>query len=137
MVGKYMGFRICCFECGLIDSSFEGKRFTGNNGRQGVDNVKKRFGRALGNDKWMELFLVAQVVGHRLAMGSDHCPMVLNFVSKDLKGHEPSRFEAPSSSEEECDKIIRHRWSTGCQGPAMKQFVTEFETLRKLPTLLE
>ena len=46
-----------------------------------------------------------------VAMGSDHCPIVVNIDYKDKKGGWKFKFEATWLMMEDCKKVIKEGWS--------------------------
>ncbi|CAM8877662.1 unnamed protein product [Rhodiola kirilowii] len=86
-------FRHCLNDCGLSDLGSEGGRFTYSNRRLGAEEVRARLDRVVVNQAWRDLFPNA-TVRHSIANYSDHLPIVLSTVEKEIvSGEKIIRFE--------------------------------------------
>ena len=89
--------KIECFQeminsCGLNVAHYKGQKLTWYGIKEG-ELIKERLDRALVNLEWMEAFPNMQVL-NLVAIGSDHCPIVVNTDYKDKKGRGKFKFEA-------------------------------------------
>ncbi|XP_074313417.1 uncharacterized protein LOC141648588 [Silene latifolia] len=75
-------FRDAVDDCGLRDVDFDGYEFTYDNGQAEDDNRQSRLDRAMGNERWFEIFPRAKLI-HMDREWSDHAPIKLLLNARD------------------------------------------------------
>ncbi|XP_074313483.1 uncharacterized protein LOC141648656 [Silene latifolia] len=88
-------FREVVDECGLRDVEFKGYDFTFDNGQEDTDNRQSRLDRAMGNDKWFDMFPRAKLI-HIHREWSDHAPIKVILqprLERETRGGKLFRFE--------------------------------------------
>ncbi|CAM8880259.1 unnamed protein product [Rhodiola kirilowii] len=103
-------FRHCLNDCGLSDLGSEGGRFTYSNRRLGAEEVRARLDRVVVNQAWRDLFPNA-TVRHSIANYSDHLPIVLSIVEKEIVSREKIiRFEPMWLRHKDFKEIVKRHW---------------------------
>ncbi|XP_074306435.1 uncharacterized protein LOC141641679 [Silene latifolia] len=108
-------FRDAVDDCRLRDVGFEGYEFTYDNGQEEEDNRQSRIGRAMGNDKWFDMFPRAKLV-HMDREWSDHAPIKVILqppLEREVRGGKLFRFKQIWVGKDGCEDAIRKAWSTG------------------------
>lgn len=80
-------------QCGLIDLGANGPRYTWNNKRVGLANIKERLDRVLANEEWCKNYRNAQVF-HLSYFNSDHRVVLIDLEPKKNFKQRPFRLEA-------------------------------------------
>ncbi|XP_074318651.1 uncharacterized protein LOC141655470 [Silene latifolia] len=97
------------------DVSFEGYEFTYDNGQVGADNRQSRIDRAMGNEKWFDMFPRAKLI-HMDREWSDHAPIKVILrprPDREVRGGKIFRFEQIWVGEDGCEDAIRKAWDMG------------------------
>ncbi|XP_074293826.1 uncharacterized protein LOC141620995 [Silene latifolia] len=105
-------FREAVDDCGLRDVEFDGYEFTYDNGQAEDDNRQSRIDRAMGNDRWFELFPRARLI-HMDREWSDHAPIKLMLRKREegeRVGGRIFRFEQMWVGEDGCEETIKKVW---------------------------
>lgn len=71
-------FRKVLADCNLMDLGFKGPKWTYDNKKMGMDNVKARIDRGVADQEWSSIFLEASIE-HIISSRSDHLPLLLRF----------------------------------------------------------
>nr|XP_028962160.1 uncharacterized protein LOC103417751 [Malus domestica] len=93
----------------LMDLGFIGPKFTWRGIRAG-HLIEERLDRVAVNVRWQDLWPNSVVV-HESAIGSDHCPVVVQSKPPFRKGKRPFRFEAFWAKEADCRDVVQNSWS--------------------------
>ncbi|XP_026377774.1 uncharacterized protein LOC113272084 [Papaver somniferum] len=80
-------------QCGLIDLGANGPRYTWNNKRTGLANIKERLDCVLDNEEWCKTYPNAQVF-HLSYFNSDHRVVLIDLEPKKKFKQRPFRIEA-------------------------------------------
>lgn len=80
----------------------------------GAYNIQERLDRYLANKYWLDKFSF-HTVHHLAHMQSDHCPLLLNWDSKNptpprRRGKKPFRFEAMWLQDSSCLTLVDDLW---------------------------
>ena len=106
---QIMAFQSMLNNCGLTDLETKGQRFTWLNKRTHDHFIMKRIDKAYSSAARRETFPQALVLVE-LAIGFDHCPLILDTDLSPRKVNQPFRFESMWTTEEECELIISDAW---------------------------
>lgn len=93
----------------VLDCGYKGSIFTWWNRREGERCVRERLDRALCSIAWKEVFPTTTVL-HEEAIGSDHCPIIVNNRWEDRKGSRSFKFENFWASDSRCKDVIEDSW---------------------------
>ncbi|KAL7132113.1 hypothetical protein ABFS83_12G049400 [Erythranthe nasuta] len=111
---RITAFRDTLQACGLSEIGFAGYPFTWSNKQKAPNTVKCRLDRVCANNLWSELYPNAQVL-HLDSPGSDHKPILLQLQPRIHNNYSrkkrPFRFEAMWIRRDECEDIIKQKWS--------------------------
>ncbi|XP_074265362.1 uncharacterized protein LOC141587792 [Silene latifolia] len=102
-------------DCGLRDVSFEGYEFTYDNEQVDADNRQSRIDRAMGNEKWFDMFPRAKLI-HMDREWSDHAPIKVILrprPDREVRGGKIFCFEQIWVGEDGCEDAIRKAWDMG------------------------
>lgn len=99
---------------GLMDLDLNRHAFTWRGTRYGV-LIEERIDRGLLNNQWQELWLNT-IATHDTVMGSDHCPIVMQYEPDTKRGRKQFRFEVFLAKEEDCRELARSCWQRPCKG---------------------
>ncbi|XP_074315160.1 uncharacterized protein LOC141651341 [Silene latifolia] len=108
-------FREAIDDCGIRDVAFEGYDFTYDNGQEEPDNRQSRIERAMGNERWFDMFPRARLI-HMDREWSDHSHIKVILQprpDRDVRGGKVFRFEQIWVGEEGCEEAIRKAWASG------------------------
>lgn len=120
-------------DCDLIDLEFKGPEFTWSNNPGGSADIRERLDRALASISWRLMFPLAQVF-HEVAIGSDHCPLVIKLCIPLKKVPYQFKFESMWATSEECPEVIAKAWDFENNGSAMFKLT---QSLRRCRTNLK
>ncbi|CAN1129858.1 Transposon TX1 uncharacterized 149 kDa protein [Linum perenne] len=107
-----LAFRNFIVSNDLMDLGYQGEPFTWSNKRLGLNQIRERLDRGLGNSSWRTLFDKA-IVHHEKMIGSDHYPLWLNPRNPNPLTPCPFRFDIRWLSLPECEEIINKHWTSG------------------------
>lgn len=93
----------------LVDMGYNGQPFTWCNNREGNERIKERLDRAIVNSKWIREFAKSAVT-HKLNIGSNHCPLLVQIERKCTRSKRPFQFEKAWTKKNECNEIIKDVW---------------------------
>lgn len=99
----------------MNDLNFIGNPFKWSNRRDNDSVIFQRIDRALGNDRWFDCFPDC-IVYHLIALGSDHCPILLVSSKSDNNTRKPYRFNKCWFLNSSCKEIISGNWKTHVRG---------------------
>lgn len=68
----------------LVDIGYKGQHYTWCNNQEGSNQIKERLDRVTGNVTWICKFPRLEVI-HKLNIGSNHCPVVMNLEAPKQK----------------------------------------------------
>lgn len=85
--------------------------FTWMNNREGDELVKERLDRIMCSMDWRLIYPVAEVLALP-ALGSDHCPLLLNTTTKFRKWKKTFIYEAFWNQDQQCKEIIYNSWNS-------------------------
>ncbi|XP_074265977.1 uncharacterized protein LOC141588432 [Silene latifolia] len=125
-------FREAVDDCGLREVEFDGYEFTYDNGQEEEYNRQSRIDRAIGNEKWFELFPRAKLT-HLVREWSDHAPIQLSLnrrTEHEVMGGKLFRFEHIWVGENGCEDAVQRAWNEGT-GDLMETIVGCAEALQK------
>ncbi|KAI5328747.1 PREDICTED: reverse mRNAase [Prunus dulcis] len=89
---------------GLVDLGFQEPTFTWRAFRSNQTLIQERTDRGLANTLWMECWPNTCVL-HELAVGSDHCPLIVHTTCHSNRYMKLFRFEANWTDDQECHEI--------------------------------
>ncbi|XP_026403839.1 uncharacterized protein LOC113299110 isoform X2 [Papaver somniferum] len=98
-------------QCGLTDLGANGPRYTWNNKRARLANIKERLDHVLSNEDWCKSFKNAQVY-HLSYFNLDHRTLLIYLEPKKVFKQRPFRFEAMWASDTRYTDVVkenRHR----------------------------
>ncbi|CAN0916941.1 hypothetical protein LINGRAHAP2_LOCUS29995 [Linum grandiflorum] len=98
------------FNNALSDLGFVGNPFTWSNKKQQPDLIKERNDRGLVTVGWRTAFDKATLF-HDECIGSDHCPLRIEFNGSRNRTATPFRFDSRWLGKEECAVIIHDDWA--------------------------
>lgn len=115
-------FREVLDKCDLQEISFEGDRFTWDNGRKGEDFIQERLDLGFANESFLQMFPEIRA-NHMDRDGSNHSPIVFScsavrFNKKEKKGPRPFRFESAWLDDAQCLEVIDNGWRNPGSGSA-------------------
>ena len=107
-----MAFRDCLEVCELEDLGFSRFPYTYDNGQPGDRNVQVRLDRAVVDEAWRDLFLLAKVV-HLALPCSDHRPVLVQLQVGDepRRQRPPPRYEIMWEWQSALPGIIEEAWA--------------------------
>lgn len=110
------GFRDVVDECGFEDLGYSGLPYTWDNRQQGSDNIKVRLDRALGDERFQELFYNT-TIKHVQTTESDHWALLISIQKsawiRDSGGARPFRYENAWAHHDRYEQIINEGWKAG------------------------
>ncbi|KAF9597474.1 hypothetical protein IFM89_018920 [Coptis chinensis] len=92
---------------GFIDLDYKGYPYTWSNKITAPDNIQKRLDRALVNSEWLFLFPEA-VLSHKVAIGSDHCPLLLNSQPPPHSSPVPFKFQSMWINHQDYKSVVNN-----------------------------
>jgi hypothetical protein len=112
------GFREAVDYCRFTDLGFSGLPYTWNNKQQAPKNIKVRLDRALGDERFMDIFDNTSV-RHVQTTESDHCCLLISISRSDwLRGgadERPFRFENMWVKHDRYSQVVEGSWQAGAQ----------------------
>ncbi|CAM8926103.1 unnamed protein product [Rhodiola kirilowii] len=103
-------FRDVLLDCGLMDLGYKGSKFTFSNKRQGMEEVRSRLDRAVGDDLWVNKFPNASIK-HLVSHRSDHCPLLLNLDGISGGHHNYFKFESMWMRDASLSVTVSNSWN--------------------------
>ncbi|KAL3820475.1 hypothetical protein ACJIZ3_006380 [Penstemon smallii] len=106
-------FRVALQDSGLTDLGYSGYPYTWSNGWEFPRTINVRIDRACISDSWLNKF-PASKVRHLDYGGSDHCPILLHILDREIE--QPNlnkrgfKFESMWMDDAECPKIVKNYW---------------------------
>lgn len=76
-----MKFQSCLDDCGMIDTGFNGAKYTWSNLRQITKLIQEKLDRSFCNASWRQLYLEANT-RHLTRVNSNHCPILVELEKK-------------------------------------------------------
>ena len=76
-----MKFQSCLDDCGMIDTGFNGAKYTWSNLRQITELIQEKLDRSFCSASWRQLYLEANV-RHLTRVNSNHCPILVELEKK-------------------------------------------------------
>ena len=110
-------FRDVLDDCGFVDLSFTGPRFTWSNNRP-RDMTWERLDRVVATSDWLLRFPSARVY-HLEGRWSDHKPIWVSSEPMVLPKRRPFRFEEVWTSDQGCENVIEALWKNHIPGVPM------------------
>ncbi|KAM1486798.1 hypothetical protein ACFX2I_000945 [Malus domestica] len=104
----------------LWDLDFNGPAFTWRGMRHG-NLVEERIDRVLINELWHDLW-PNSLVTHGTVMGSDHCPLIIQFVSENMRGRRAFKIEAFWAKKDECNQVVSSCWNRPAHGEILERW---------------
>ncbi|CAL9013278.1 unnamed protein product [Prunus brigantina] len=94
----------------LMDMGFQGQAFTWRGRRAEGVLVQERLDRGLINYSWQEVWPCSVAI-HLPAVGSDHCPILIQTEGRREKASRRFKFEAFWIADPECGDVIHKSWT--------------------------
>ncbi|XP_031105865.1 uncharacterized protein LOC116010543 [Ipomoea triloba] len=102
-------FKNWIFREALIDLGFEGQKFTWRRGRERETFKGARLDRALCSMEWMDCMPHTKVI-HLTALGSDHCPILIDMDTQERKKGDRFMFQGAWTRHHSFIDIVRQHW---------------------------
>ncbi|XP_068319675.1 uncharacterized protein [Pyrus communis] len=112
----------------LMDLDYNGPCFTWRGMRNG-QLVDERLDRGLANRQWQDSWPNTMVV-HETVLGSDHCPLIIQYQLRDQKRKKLFRFEAFWTKEVRCKEIVDRCWRQHCSGDGIMKWQKKLRECR-------
>lgn len=123
------GLRHFMDSMGFVDLGFSGRKFTWNNGRIGLANIRERLDRSIANVQWRVNFPNAGV-RHYAVTTSDHIPLILNFFWDEARVAKCFKFEQFWARKETCFGVIADAWRQPRNGTSAWVLFSKIRTVR-------
>lgn len=90
----------------------KGVPYTWTNNREGNQRISERLDRALVNPAFIGRYPTLRVT-HKLLLGSDHCPLLVQLEPKVRMGRRRFRFEGSWMEQTGCVDVVKEAWQPG------------------------
>jgi len=94
---------------------FVGNKYTWNNHRFGLANIRERLDRGFATREWVHLF-PNSIINHLLASNLDHCPLLLSIAGSYFNFPKPFRFEAFWTRDQSSYAVVAETWLSNIEG---------------------
>ncbi|KAM3322288.1 hypothetical protein P3S67_003439 [Capsicum chacoense] len=112
---KSIPFIECLNNCGLLDKGYSGSKYTWCNERKEQDIIWMRLDKMVTNEEWDELFMKTSIL-HLARYSSDHCPLLINISSEEVKPIKYFKFLNFWVDEDDFINIIKEQWQNNIAG---------------------
>ncbi|PHT58268.1 Aquaporin TIP1-1 [Capsicum baccatum] len=97
------------------DKGYSGSNYTWCNERKEQDIIWMRLDRMVANEEWDELFMKTSIL-HLARYSSDHCPLLINIISEEVKPIKYFKFLNFWVDEDDFINIIKEQWQNNIAG---------------------
>ncbi|XP_048502910.1 uncharacterized protein LOC125498699 [Beta vulgaris subsp. vulgaris] len=129
--GEMEAFRRFVNNCGLDDIKSNGCYYTWNNKQQGSDRVFSKLDRALGNEKWRDLFSTAEAMFMDEGL-FDHTPILIRVHEGVSNIKTPFKYFHMWSMGEDFMSKVHNSWRFHVRGYAMFKFTQKLKQVKKM-----
>lgn len=106
MIDAFNGMII---DTNLVDVGFKGAPYTWTNNMEGDQRISERLDIALVNSTFIGKYLTLRVT-HKLLLGSDHCPILIQLEPQTRWGRRWFRFEGAWMERTGCVDVVKEAW---------------------------
>ncbi|XP_035539652.1 uncharacterized protein LOC109020983 [Juglans regia] len=115
---------------GLLEMNSQGGKFTWCNGQQGLSRAWAKLDRVLLDANFLSLFSTAHCL-YLPRTTSDHCPMVIEFLSDPFSyGPPPFRFQQMCVEHPDFMTLVQKVWSESVIGSGLFKLATKLKKLK-------
>lgn len=121
-------------QCGLIDLGAHGPKWTWNNKRVGMANIKERLDRFLANTQWCSRFPNAQVI-HLPYYDSNHRVLLIDLEPKRIFKPRPYRLEDVWTEDSRFTEVVKKAWNFNPVNGIQQNYFHSVDQFQKDPKI--